>query len=108
MNEFLEQVWLDNKVKTYLVVAGVILFVLILKKLISRYLAGLMFRFINKIWKDVDKKSFTNLLMQPLGFFLLILVTIVSLHKLTFPDQLNVEIYNYSVKHIIHRLATVV
>lgn len=108
MNEFLEQVWLDNKVKSYLVVAGVILFVFILKKLISRYLAGLMFRLVNKIWKDVDKKSFTNLLMQPLGFFLLILVTIVSLHKLTFPQQLNVEIYNYSLKHIIHRVSTIV
>ena len=108
MNDFLEQVWFDNQVKTYLIVAGVILFVIILKKLISRYLAGLMFRVVHKIWKDVDKKSFTSLLMQPLGFFLLILVTIVSLHKLNFPYQLNVEIYNYTLKHLIHRIATIV
>jgi MscS family membrane protein len=85
MNEFLEQVWLDNQVRTWLIVAGVILFVIILKTLISRYLAGLLFNLINKIWRNLDKRSFTNLLMQPLGFFLLILVTIVALHKLTFP-----------------------
>ena len=108
MNEFLEQVWLDNKVQSYLIVAGVILFVIILKKLISRYLAGLMFRLVNKIWKDVDKKSFTSLLVQPLGFFLLILVTIVSLHKLNFPARLNVEIYDYTLKHIAHRIATII
>ncbi len=106
MNDFLEQVWLDNPVKHYLVVAGVILFVIILKRFISRYLAGLMFKVVNKIWKDVDKKSFTNLLIQPLGFFLLILISIISLHKLNFPTSLNIDIYGYSVKEIIHSVGT--
>ncbi len=108
MNDFLEQVWLDNLVKNYLIVAGVILFVILLKRFISRYLAGLMFNVVNKIWKGVDKKSFTNLLIQPLGFFLLILVAIISLHKLNFPTQLNAEVYKYSVKQIVHSFATIV
>src|SRR5688572_9046443 len=108
MNDFLQQVWLDNQVKDYFIVAGVILFVLILKRFISRYLASLLFLLVHKIWKQVDKKSFTNLLVQPLGFFMVILVTIISLHKLNFPTQLNVEIYNYSLKQIMHSIATVV
>lgn len=108
MNDFLEQVWLDNPVKHYLAVAGVILFVIILKRFISRYLAGLMFKVINKIWKDVDKKSFTSLLIQPLGFFLLILFSIISLHKLIFPASLNIDIYGYSIKQIIHSVATLI
>lgn len=107
MNDFLEQVWLDNPVKNYLIVAGVILFVILLKRFISRYLAGLMFKVVHKIWKDVDKKPFTNLLIQPLGFFLLILVSIISLHKLNFPSALNVEVYKYSVKQIVHCFATI-
>jgi len=107
MNDFLEQVWLDNPVKNYLIVAGILLFVLLLKRFISRYLAGLMFKVVHKIWKDVDKKPFTNLLIQPLGFFLLILVAIISLHKLNFPTQLNVEVYKYSVKQIVHCFATI-
>lgn len=108
MHEFLEQLWWDNPVKSYLLVAGVILFVLLLKRFISRYLAGLMFRGVNKIWKDVDKRSFTSLLMQPLGFFLLILVSIVSLYKLRFPSVLNVEIYKYTVKEVVHCAATII
>jgi MscS family membrane protein len=108
MNDFLEQVWLDNTVKDYLIVAGVILFVIILKRIISRYLAGLLFKLVNKIWKDVDKKSFTSLVIQPLGFFLLILVAIISLHKLNFPTRLNVEIYQYSVKQVLHCIATII
>ncbi len=108
MNDFLEQIWLDNPVKNYLVVAGVILFVILLKRIISRYFAGLLFRVVNKIWKDVDKKSFTNLLIQPLGFFLLILISIISLHKLNFPTELNVEIYKYTIKDVIHCVATII
>lgn len=108
MDEFLEKIWLDNPVKNYLVVAGVILFVLLLKRFISRYLAGLMFRLANKIWKDVDKRSFTSLLVQPLGFFLIILISIVSLHKLNFPADLNVEIYDYSIMQIIHCIGTII
>ncbi len=108
MNDFLEQIWLDNPVKNYLVVAGVILFVILLKRFISRYLAGLMFKVVNKIWKDVDKQSFIHLLIQPLSFFLLILTAIISLHKLNFPVILNVEVYKYSVKQIIHCFATII
>ena len=108
MNDFFEQVWLDNPLKHYFTVAGVILFVILLKRFISRYLAGLLFQVVNKIWKDVDKKSFTNLLIQPLGFFLLILISIIALDKLVFPEVVNIDVYNYSVKQIIHAVATIV
>ena len=84
------------------------MFVILLKRFISRYLASLLFRVVNKIWKDVDKKSFTNLLIQPLGFFLLILISIIALDKLVFPKVLNIDVYNYSVKQIIHAVATIV
>lgn len=108
MNDFLEQIWLDNPVKNYLIVGGVILFVVLLKRILSRYFAGLLFRVVNKIWKDVDKKSFTSLLIQPLGFFLLILISIISLHKLKFPAELNIEIYKYTIKDVIHCIATII
>ncbi|HEX7844219.1 MAG TPA: hypothetical protein VF476_00380, partial [Chitinophagaceae bacterium] len=108
MNDFLEQVWLDNPVKNYLIVAGVILFVLLLKRFISRYFAGLLFLIVHRIWKDVDKKSFTNLVVKPLGFFLLVLVSIISLHKLVFPSDLNPDVYKYSVKEIIHCIGTII
>ena len=54
--DFLEQIWLDNPVKHYLAVAGVIVFVIILKRFIYRYLAGLLFKVVKIIWKDLYKK----------------------------------------------------
>lgn len=108
MNDFLEQVWENNTIKSYFIAAAVILLVLILKKIISRYLAGLLFRLVNKIWKDVEKKSFTSLLVQPLSFSLLILVSIVALYRLNFPDDLNIELYGYTVKEIFHCAGTII
>ncbi len=108
MNDFFQQSWLDNPVKNYFIVAGVILFVLLLKRYISRYFAGLLFLGVHRIWKDVDKSSFRNLVVRPLGFFLLVLVSIIALHKLRFPELLNAEIYKFTVKEIVHCIGTII
>ena len=108
MNDFLDRVYFDNPVRMYLIVFGAILFVLIVKRFISRYIASLIFRIVRKIWKDVDRKAFSDLVVQPLGFFLLILVTIIALHKLTFPSTLDVDIYRFTTKQLFHTTGTVV
>lgn len=108
MNDFLEQVWLDNTVRDYLMVAGVILFVWLLKRFISRYIAGLLYKIVQKIWKEVDRQSFVKLVVRPLGFFLAILVSVVALYKLNFPAGLNVEVYKFTVKEIVHCLGNII
>lgn len=107
MNDFLNRIWLDNPVKNYLIVGGVIFLVWTLQRYISRYFAGLLFGIVHRIWKDVDKASFVKLVAKPLGYFLLILVSIISLHKLNFPEDLNPDIYKYDVKTIIHSIGTI-
>jgi MscS family membrane protein len=101
MHDFLEQVWMNNVVRDYFIVLGVILFVWILRRIISRYFAGLIYRAVHRIWKDVDKPSFISLVIKPLGFFLAILITIITLYRLYFPQELDVEVYKYTVKQIV-------
>jgi MscS family membrane protein len=108
MFKFFDQVILDNPVKSYLLVVAVILFVVLLKRLISRYVAGLLSHGARRIWKDMDVKSFTTLMMQPLGLFLVIFISIVAFHKLTFPALLEVEVYGYTTKDILHFIATAI
>lgn len=108
MNDFLQQVWWGNPVKNYLIVAGVILFIWILKRFVSRYLAGLLYSVVHKIWKDVDRKSFINLVVKPLGFFLAVLVSIVALYKLNFPEEINVDIYKYTVKEVVQCIGNII
>jgi MscS family membrane protein len=108
MDEFLDQVWLDNTLRSYLIVAGIILFVVLVKKYVAHYIAGLIFYFIKAIWKDVDKKSFTSLVSRPLGSFLAIFVSIVTLYKLKFPGQIDVDIYRLTVRELFHTIASLV
>lgn len=108
MNDFMKQVWLDNQVLHYFVVAAVILFVWILKKFISRYIAGWLYRLVHQVWKDVDKTSFTDLVIKPIGKFLAILVAIVALYKLNFPASWNVDVYKYTVKEVVHCAGSII
>lgn len=108
MRHFFNQLVFDNPVWMYLVVAGVILFVLALKRVISRYFAGLIHAGVKSIFKGVDKKMFSDLVARPLGMFLLILVSIAALHKLKFPGDWNVGIYTYNSKEIIHTIGTLI
>jgi MscS family membrane protein len=108
MNEFLDQVFLDNTVRSYLIVVLIILFVVLVKKYLAHYIAGFLFHFIKAIWKDVDKKSFTSLVSKPLGFFLAVFVSIVTLYKLKFPAQLEVDIYRLTLKELFHTIASLV
>lgn len=108
MNDFLEKLVFDNPVWKYLVVFGIILFVLILKRVISRYFAGLIHAGVKNIFKGVDKRSFSDLVAKPLGMFLLILISIVALYKLQFPGRWTIDIYKYNLKEIVHTVGTLV
>lgn len=108
MNEFLDQIWLNNSVRMYLITAAIILFVLLIRRYFAHLVARLIFQLVKSIWKDVDQKSFTNLVIRPLGSFLVILVSIITLHKLNFPEILDVDIYRITLKELIHVTATIV
>jgi MscS family membrane protein len=46
--------------------------------------------------------------VKPLGFFLAILVSVVALYRLNFPEEINVSIYKYTLKEIIHGLGNII
>ena len=100
MNDFLNQVWWGNPVKNYLLIIGIIFFVWVLKRFISRYIAGLLYGLVHKIWRNIEKKSFINLVVKPLGLFLAVLVSIIALYK--FPEEIDVDVYKFTAKDIFH------
>ena len=108
MNDFFSQLYFDNEVKDYLIAFGIILFIVLVNRIVSKYFASLIFSFVRRIWKNVDKKSFIDLVIHPLGMFLVVFVSLVALHKLKFPGRWDVEIYRYTVKDIFHAIGTTV
>ncbi|RYG02360.1 MAG: mechanosensitive ion channel [Chitinophagaceae bacterium] len=104
----MNEVWFNNTLQSYLVVAGVIFLMLLVKKYIAQSVAHLIFQFVKRIWKDVDKRTFTSLVTKPLGFFLVIFVSLATLHKLNFPESINTEIFSISLKTLFHTLGTLI
>jgi MscS family membrane protein len=105
MHDFWNQVVFNNPLKSYVIIAGTILLAILLKRLISVLIARFLFRFINKIDAGLDKASFVNLVIGPIGIFLVLSVSIASMEKLRFPSVLDFDIYEISSRTIIHALA---
>jgi len=101
MERFLDMVFLDNTLRSYVFVFFAIFLAIVLKRFVSRYAAGLLFKLVGNLAKGVDKVSFVNLVVAPLQTFLVILVTIVSLEKLRFPSFFNFTIYKVSFRQVI-------
>jgi MscS family membrane protein len=108
MGNFLDRVYFDNTLRSYITALAVILFILLINRIISKYFAALLFSFVRRVWKDLDKKTFISLLVHPLGVFVTLLVSIIALHRLHFPEVLNVEVYRYTTKDIVHAIATII
>lgn len=104
--DFLDQVYFDNTIRSYLVVGGTILLTLLLKRYLSRYLVSLFFRIVKKIWKTVSKESFVNLVVGPFEWFLVILIAVFAIDKLTFPNVLLYTLYGHTTGDIIARAGT--
>jgi MscS family membrane protein len=105
MNNFLDRVFYDNTIRDYLWVVAVILFVVLLNRIISKYLAILLSKIFKRTWKTFDQQKFVDLIIHPLGTFLVITVSIVALYRLTFPAELNITLYKYTVKIILLSIA---
>jgi MscS family membrane protein len=105
MYDFWNQLIFDNPLKKYVIIAGTILLVILLRRLISLGIARMLFQLIRKMDSGLDKNSFTGLVVGPIGTFLVLFVSISSLDKLRFPASLDFDIYEVSSKRILHSLA---
>lgn len=101
---FLDEIYLNNTIRSYLIVAATIIIALILKRYLSRYIAALCYRPVRRVWKTIDKRTFIDLVVEPLEWFLVIFISIFAIDKLSFPDALDYEIYGHTTRDITSRL----
>jgi MscS family membrane protein len=105
MREFLDQYVFDNTIRSYLEVIGVIMLALFVKRIISRYLTGILFRLITRAGRKFNREAFCNLLLQPLEVFLLVLVIIIAFDQLNYPSYWNISLYKLKLHSVLDGLA---
>jgi MscS family membrane protein len=108
MKNFLQYSFLDNTLLDYLVVMGIVLLAVLVKRVLSKYIAGLLFRLMKTRTNTIDKKVFTQLVIAPLEVFLVVLITIIAFERLNFPSFLDVKIYKVSFQNMIEGLTIVI
>jgi MscS family membrane protein len=102
--DFLDQLYFENTVRTYLLVFGTILLALLIKKYLSRYVVSLFYKIASRFWANLHKQNFLDLVVEPMGWFLVVAISVFAIDKLKFPEALQVEIYGHSASDIISRI----
>ena len=101
--EFLDRIFLDNSVKSYFIVFLTISFALLFKKILSHYVASLLYLIVKKKWKNIEKAAFIALIVKPLAWFLTILIAVFAIDKLIFPEALYFKIYGHASDEILQK-----
>lgn len=102
--EFLDNIFLDNTIRNYLIVFAVIAFVLLFRKLISDYFANLLFFLIQRIWKNIEIKHFKKLIVGPLSWLIVIVVSVLAIDRLNYPEAFRFDIYGYQLQQLVKKL----
>ncbi|MBS1947432.1 MAG: mechanosensitive ion channel [Bacteroidetes bacterium] len=105
MHDFWNQVFFSNPFKKYVGVGIAILLALILKRFLSRYIAGLLFRLVKKASSGIDKTSFVNLIAEPISIFLFLVISFAAIEKLHFPNELDFDVFEVPAKTILRSLS---
>ncbi len=103
--DFLQQTIFSNTIRSYLTVSLIIFATLLLKRFLSRYIAAIFCRILKRIWSGINKKTFIDLVVEPLEWVLIILISVFAIDKLNFPEELHYSIYGHTTEDIIGRIA---
>ncbi len=107
MIEFLQFQFLGNTIQAYIEVFATILIALIIKRIISKYLAGLFFGFFSRAGRTFNKQAFLELIVGPLETFIFLFIVIIALDKLHLPPFLNFNIYRVATRQILDGVANI-
>lgn len=108
MNSILSEVIFDNTLLDYLVSAGIILAVYVFRRLLSKGTAWLISRIIASKNRPFDRKRFQELVVDPIGLFLLVLSVLIACYRLHLPEILKFSVYKVSFQQILESIARAV
>ncbi|HRD43970.1 MAG TPA: mechanosensitive ion channel [Ferruginibacter sp.] len=106
--DFLNQYFLDNTIKSYLLVLGIIVLLYLFKKFVSQSIANILYYPVKLFWKDINRKQFVSLLLKPLGWFILVCVALFTISRLNYPQFLDFKIYKFSFDKILEKTAVLI
>tara|TARA_B100001248_G_scaffold256884_1_gene238548 strand:- start:237 stop:1328 length:1092 start_codon:yes stop_codon:yes gene_type:complete len=105
--EILHQQFLSNSLENYCWFLGFVLFGLLFKRVISKYLSYIIYRLLNRD-KSIDTKTFNELLIKPIGFFVLLMFIYLGSLNITLPQELNFETKGFNISLILAKTFSII
>ncbi len=106
--KFLDQVFFDNSLRSYFAVAIAVFVALLLKRIISKYAASLLFKLVKQQPGNLNKQSFDSLVISPLERILVVLISFFSIDRLIFPKALMFTVHKVTSQAIVEGLASAI
>ncbi|MEO8569003.1 MAG: mechanosensitive ion channel domain-containing protein [Ginsengibacter sp.] len=105
---FLDQVYFDNSIGSYILVIITILIAFFLKRIISKYASALILKSMKKQTGSLGKIKFDSVIVEPLEKILFVLITIFSIDRLNYPKALMFSYHKISGQHIFESIASAI
>jgi len=106
MGDFLQKVILNNTIQAYLEVFVTVFIAFAVKRFISKYLAGLLYKIFANAGKSFHKESFLDLIISPLESFLFLFILVFAFDKLNLPGFLQFNVFrNVEFKVVLEAVA---
>ena len=97
----IDQMILSNAIRSYLFVAAIIFVTLLIKRLVSRFFASLIYTWVDKKNHSDLRKNHVHRLLVPIEQFLLFLVAIIAIYELKFPEAWDVKLFKLSLQQFL-------
>lgn len=83
--EFLDQIFLGNSIKSYLLFGFILIFGLLFKRVVSRLLNKLIFSFFKRMEPNTEPKVFIGLLSKPVEVLITLIMGYLAINQLNYP-----------------------
>ena len=101
---FFKEIYFENSIGDYAWFFGAIIIGLIFKKLISKYLSNLIFKLIGKKEELVGVDKFNELLVKPIGLFVMLSIIFIGSSHIEFPSSWGlVDVNQFGGKMILNK-----
>lgn len=112
MQNFLQYKFFDNTVESYLIVAGFILLLYIVRKIISRFIAGWIFKILASKKNTIQQKEKSiNKIIKSINRFVFVFFSYTALDTtLYFPNALKFNFYNHHInsEYLVNLIAVII
>ena len=97
----IDQIILSNSIRSYLFVASILVVTLLIKRLVSRFFATMIYTWVDKKNHSDLRKNHVHRLIVPIEQFLLFLVAIIAIYELKFPAAWDLNLFKLSLQQLI-------